>query len=60
MDRNQGRRMAAEEKLGAVEKGRQSEATISEVCWRHQIHHTKFYRCGACQARSLTSTTADY
>ena len=46
MDRNQGRRMTAEEKLGVVEEGRQSGATISEVCRRHQIHHTQFYRWG--------------
>ena len=40
MDRNQGRRLGAEEKLRVVEEGRQSEATISE-CWRNilqQIH----------------------
>lgn len=44
MKRNRGRRMTAEEKLGVVEEGRQSEATISEVCRRHQIHHIQFYR----------------
>ncbi|MCL0056632.1 transposase [Dehalococcoidia bacterium] len=44
MDRNQGRRMTAEEKLGVVEEGRLSGATISEVCRRYQIHHTQFYR----------------
>jgi len=44
MERNQGRRMTAEEKLGVVEEGRQSGAAISEVCRRHQIHHTQFYR----------------
>ena len=44
MERNQGRRMAAEEKLRIVEEGRQSGATISEVCRRHQIAHTQFYR----------------
>jgi transposase-like protein len=36
--------MAAEEKLRIVEEGRQSGATISEVCRRHQIAHTQFYR----------------
>lgn len=36
--------MTAEEKLRVVEEGRQSGATISEVCRRHQIHHTQFYR----------------
>jgi len=36
--------MTAEEKLGVVEEGRQAGATISEVCRRHQIHHTQFYR----------------
>jgi len=36
--------MTAEEKLGVVEEARQSGATISEVCRRHQIHHTQFYR----------------
>ncbi len=44
MNRNQGRRMTAEEKLGVVEEGRQSGAARSEVCRRHQIHHTQFYR----------------
>ncbi|MCL0049210.1 transposase [Dehalococcoidia bacterium] len=35
MGRNQGRRLSAEEKLRVVEEGRQSGATISEVCRRH-------------------------
>ena len=34
MDRNQGRRMTADEKLAVVEEGRQLGATISEVCRR--------------------------
>jgi len=32
MERNQGRRMSAEEKLRVVEEGRQSGATVSEIC----------------------------
>lgn len=43
MDRNQGRRLSAEEKLRVVE-GRQSGATISEVYRRHQVDHAQFYR----------------
>lgn len=42
MDSNQGRRLSAEEKLRVV--GRQSGATISEVCRRHQVDHAQFYR----------------
>ncbi|MCL0103832.1 transposase [Dehalococcoidia bacterium] len=38
------RRLSAEEKLRVVEEGRQSGASISEVCRRHQIAHTQFYR----------------
>jgi len=44
MDRHQNRRLTAEEKLRVVEEGRQSGAAISEVCRRHRIHHTQFYR----------------
>lgn len=44
MGRNQGRRLSAEEKLRVVEEGRQSGATISEVCRRHQVDHAQFYR----------------
>jgi len=44
MDKNQGRRLSAEEKLRVVEEGRQSGATISEVCRRHQVDHAQFYR----------------
>lgn len=44
MERNQGRRTSAEEKLSILEEGRQLGATISEVCRRHQIAHTQFYR----------------
>ena len=44
MERNQSRRMSAEEKLKIVEEGRQSGATISEVCRRHQISYVQFYR----------------
>ena len=36
--------MSAEEKLGRLGEGRQSEATISEACRRHQISHAQFYR----------------
>ena len=43
MDRNQGRRLSAEEKLRVVE-GRQSGAMISEVCQQHQVDHAQFYR----------------
>ena len=44
MGRNQGRRLSAEEKLRVVEEGRQSGATISEVCRRHQVDHAQFFR----------------
>jgi transposase-like protein len=44
MGRNQGRHLSAEEKLRVVEEGRQSGATISEVCRRHQVDHAQFYR----------------
>jgi len=44
MDRNQGRRLSPEEKLRVVVEGRQSGATISEVCRRHQVDHAQFYR----------------
>jgi transposase-like protein len=44
MGRKQGRRLTAEEKLKVVTEGRQSGATISEVCRRHQVDHTQFYR----------------
>ena len=44
MERNQGRRMGAEEKLGILEEGRQSGSTISEACRRHQVSHAQFYR----------------
>ena len=44
MERNQGRRMSAEERLGILEEGRQSGATVSEVCRRHQVSHAQFYR----------------
>ena len=36
--------MSAEGRLGILGEGRQSGATISEVCRRHQISHTQFYR----------------
>jgi len=44
MSRNQGKRLSAEEKLMVVVEGRQSGATISEVCRRHQVDHAQFYR----------------
>ncbi len=44
MGRNQGKRLSAGEKLRVVEEGRQSGATISEVCRRHQVDHAQFYR----------------
>ncbi len=48
MGRNHGARLSAEEKLKVVFKswwrGRQSGATISEVCRRHQVDHAQFYR----------------
>ncbi|MFC1893804.1 transposase [Chloroflexota bacterium] len=44
MDRNQGRRLSDEGKLRVVVEGRQSGATISEVCRRHQVDHAQFYR----------------
>ena len=44
MERNQGRRMGAEGKLGILEEGRQSGYTISETCRRHQVSHAQFYR----------------
>ena len=36
--------MSAEERLGILEEGRQSGATVSEVCRRHQVSHAQFYR----------------
>jgi transposase-like protein len=36
--------MSAKEKLRVVEEGRQSGATVSEVCRRHQVSHAQFYR----------------
>jgi len=36
--------MSVEERLGILGEGRQSGATISEVCRRHQISHAQFYR----------------
>ena len=36
--------MSAEERIGILGEGRQSGATISEVCRRHQISHAQFYR----------------
>jgi len=44
MDRNQGRRLSAEEKLRVVVEGRQAGAMISEVCWRHQVNHAQITR----------------
>ncbi len=44
MDKKQGGRLSAEEKLRVVEEGRQSGVTISEVCRRHQVDHAQFYR----------------
>lgn len=44
MGRNQSARLSAEEKLKVVEEGRQSGATIGEVCRRHQVDHAQFYR----------------
>ena len=44
MERNQGRRMGAQEKLGILEEGRQSGSTVSEACRRHQVSHAQFYR----------------
>jgi transposase len=38
------RRFSAEEKLRIVEEGRQSGATISEVCRRNQIASSQFYK----------------
>jgi transposase-like protein len=44
MERKQGRRLSAEEKLKLVEEGRRAGVTISEVCRRHQVSHAQFYR----------------
>jgi len=44
MERSEGRLMTDDEKLRIVDEGRQSGATISEVCRRHQIARTQFYR----------------
>jgi transposase-like protein len=44
MGRNEARRLSAEEKLRVVVERRQSGATISEVCRRHQVDHAQFYR----------------
>ena len=53
MDRNQGRRLSAEEKLRVVVEGRQSGATISKVCRRHQVDHARFYRWERLARRDL-------
>ena len=44
MARKQALRLSAEEKLRIVEEGRQTGATVSEVCRRHQLDHAQFYR----------------
>ena len=44
MDRSQGKRLSADDKLRVVVEGGQSGATISEVCRRHQVDHAQFYR----------------
>ncbi|MDH4269207.1 MAG: transposase [Dehalococcoidia bacterium] len=44
MEGNQGRRTTADEKLRVMEEGTQSGPAISEVCRRHQIHHSRVYR----------------
>jgi transposase-like protein len=44
MGRKEGTRLSAEERLKVVVEGRQSGATISEVCRRHQVDHAQFYR----------------
>ena len=42
MDRNQGRRLSAEEKLGVVVEGRQSGATIGEVSGATRLATSSF------------------
>jgi len=44
MEREQGRRMSVEEKLGILEEGRELGSTVSEACRRHQVSHAQFYR----------------
>jgi len=44
MERNQGRRISAEDKLGILGEGRQSGTMVSELCRRHQVSHAQFYR----------------
>jgi transposase-like protein len=44
MARKQAIGLSAEEKLRIVEEGRQTGATVSEVCRRHQLDHAQFYR----------------
>jgi transposase len=44
MSSTRRRRFSAEEKLRIVEEGRQSGATVSEVCRRNQIASSQFYK----------------
>ncbi|TET77110.1 MAG: hypothetical protein E3J42_00545 [Dehalococcoidia bacterium] len=59
MEGNQGRRATPDEKL-RVEEGTHSGAAISEVCRRHQIHHSWFHRWKRpepCQGRQVHEAT---
>lgn len=44
MARKKGRRFTVEEKLKILEEARQPETTVAEVCRRHGIDGTTFYR----------------
>lgn len=44
MARKKGRRFTVEEKLRILEEARQPETTVAEVCRRHGIDGTTFYR----------------
>lgn len=44
MGRKKGRRFTVEEKLRILEEARQPRTTVAEVCRRHGIDGTTFYR----------------
>lgn len=44
MARKKGRRFTVEEKLKILEEARQPNTTVAEVCRRHGIDGTTFYR----------------
>jgi len=44
MARKKGRQFTVEQKLKILEEARQPETTVAEVCRRHGIDGTTFYR----------------